>query len=263
MQTGAIVGNIDVAQMVFTAFVIFFFLLIRYLQRESNREGFPLRDNDGRVVPNYGGLCGIPPTKTFILPEGGVAYSPPRNTDDVIPTRGVATAEFLGAPMDPTGNPLLSGIGPASYNAARIDVPSYTYFGDKNPRIVPLSADDHHALAFDGPNPIGYTVIGADREIGGTISDVWFDRSEQFIRYYEVLTTPALGGRKVLVPAPLADVQPRNEIVSVPSILGAQFKDVPGTKSPVQVTLLEEDKISGYYGGGTLWATPARSEPLI
>ena len=103
----------------------------------------------------------------------------------------------------------------------------------------------------------------ANRVIGGTISDVWFDRSEQFIRYYEVLTTPALGGRKVLVPAPLADVQPRNEIVSVPSILGAQFKDVPGTKSPVQVTLLEEDKISGYYGGGTLWATPARSEPLI
>jgi photosynthetic reaction center H subunit len=44
MQTGALGGNLDVAQVVFTAFVIFFFLLVRYLQRESNREGFPLRD---------------------------------------------------------------------------------------------------------------------------------------------------------------------------------------------------------------------------
>jgi photosynthetic reaction center H subunit len=31
----------------------------------------------------------------------------------------------------------------------------------------------------------------------------------------------------------------------------------------VQVTLLEEDRIAGYFGGGTLYATPARSEPLI
>jgi len=263
MQTGAIVGNIDVAQMVFTAFVLFFILLIRYLQRESNREGFPLRDNNGKIVEGYGGLCGVPPTKTFILPEGGVAYSPAPTTDLVVPVRGVRTAEFEGAPLDPTGNPLLSGMGPASFNANRIDVPSYTYFGDKNPRIVPLSADDHHFLAEGTNGPIGFTVIGGDGAVGGKVSDIWFDRSEQFIRYYEVLTTPELGGRKVLVPAPLAEVQGVNEVLSVPSILGAQFKDVPGTKSPVQVTLLEEDRIAGYFGGGTLYATPARSEPLI
>jgi photosynthetic reaction center H subunit len=29
------------------------------------------------------------------------------------------------------------------------------------------------------------------------------------------------------------------------------------------VTLLEEDKISGYYGGGTLYADPSRSEPIL
>ena len=262
MQTGAIVGNIDVAQMVFTAFVLFFILLIRYLQRESNREGFPLRDNNGKVV-DWQGVNGIPAPKKFILPEGGAVFAPALTAPDVIPVTGVRTAEFEGAPMDPTGNPLLSGIGPASFNTDRIDVPSYTYFGDKNPRIVPLAADDHHNIALDGPDPRGFVVVGADRVVGGTISDVWFDRSEQFIRYYEVLTTPELGGRKVLVPAPLADVQPTNKKVVVPSILGGQFKDVPGTKSPVQVTLLEEDRISGYYGGGTLWATPSRSEPLI
>ena len=30
-----------------------------------------------------------------------------------------------------------------------------------------------------------------------------------------------------------------------------------------QVTKLEEDRIVGYYGAGTLYATPARQEPLL
>jgi len=29
------------------------------------------------------------------------------------------------------------------------------------------------------------------------------------------------------------------------------------------VTLREEDRIMGYYGGGQLYATPRRTEPLI
>jgi len=38
---------------------------------------------------------------------------------------------------------------------------------------------------------------------------------------------------------------------------------VPVTKSPDQVTKLEEDKISGYYGAGTLYAVPSRQEPIL
>jgi photosynthetic reaction center H subunit len=38
---------------------------------------------------------------------------------------------------------------------------------------------------------------------------------------------------------------------------------VPTTKHPDQVTLLEEEKIMAYYGGGTLYAHPSRKEPLI
>lgn len=36
------------------------------------------------------------------------------------------------------------------------------------------------------------------------------------------------------------------------------FDAVPGTKSLTQVTLLEEDKISAYYAGGTLYAAAKR-----
>ena len=37
----------------------------------------------------------------------------------------------------------------------------------------------------------------------------------------------------------------------------------PGLKNPDQVTRLEEDKITGYFAGGHLYATPNRQEPLM
>ncbi len=42
-----------------------------------------------------------------------------------------------------------------------------------------------------------------------------------------------------------------------------QFVNVPTTKDPDRVTMLEEEKVVGYYGGGTLYATPERAEPLL
>jgi len=51
--------------------------------------------------------------------------------------------------------------------------------------------------------------------------------------------------------------------VKVKAILGRQFADVPGIQKPDQVTLREEDRITAYYGSGTLYATPARTEPLL
>ena len=55
-----------------------------------------------------------------------------------------------------------------------------------------------------------------------------------------------------------------NALVSTLSaILGKHFADVPSLANPEQITLQEEDQICAYYGGGTLYATPDRSEPLI
>ena len=71
------------------------------------------------------------------------------------------------------------------------------------------------------------------------------------------------GTRRVLLPMPFAKVDGRRDRVWVKAILGRQFADVPVTKSPDQVTKLEEDRIVGYYGAGTLYATPARQEPLL
>jgi photosynthetic reaction center H subunit len=68
----------------------------------------------------------------------------------------------------------------------------------------------------------------------------------------------------VLVPINFARIRGgRINQVNVRSILAAQFAQVPGLKNPEQVTLLEEEKIMAYFGGGTLYADPGRQEPLV
>jgi photosynthetic reaction center H subunit len=38
---------------------------------------------------------------------------------------------------------------------------------------------------------------------------------------------------------------------------------VPGVAADNQITLREEDQITAYYAGGTLYAEPSRLEPLL
>jgi photosynthetic reaction center H subunit len=92
------------------------------------------------------------------------------------------------------------------------------------------------------------------------VRDVWTDRAEPQIRYLEVEVT---GGRRVLLPIGYAKFNVTRRCVNVRSILASQFAAVPALKNPDRVTLLEEDKITAYYAGGTLYATAARAEPFI
>jgi photosynthetic reaction center H subunit len=258
MQIGAIVGSMDVAEVALGTFALFFVGLVRYIQRESNREGFPLRDQNNEPMRSVG-LNGIPPVKHYILPHGHHAQAPrpPRHQ----PVGGVAIGAFPGAPIEPTGNKLTSGLGPSAY-AQRADHPDRQFF-DGAPRIVPLRADPAFSIAEESDDPRGWTVVGADNVVAGKVVEAWVDRSEGITRYLEVALVPGLGGKRVLVPTVMLVLHDRTETVEVASILGAQFADVPVTKSPDQVTLLEEDKITAYFAGGTLYATPARAEPLV
>jgi len=47
------------------------------------------------------------------------------------------------------------------------------------------------------------------------------------------------------------------------SVTAAQFAGCPQLRVPTQITLLEEEKVSAYFGAGYLWATPERSGPLV
>ncbi len=257
MPTGAITGYIDVAQLVLYAFWIFFAGLIIYLHRENKREGYPLESDRTERTDRVRvqGFPAMPAPKTYRLPHGGTVRAP-SGKRDARPIKAAPVAGFPGAPLAPTGNPMLDGVGPAAY-AERADVPDVTV--DGKPRILPLRVATDHVLEARDVDPLGKPVLGADGEIGGTVVDAWVDTSEAFLRYLEVQVSP--DGRRVLLPINFARIRP--DAVLVKAILGRHFADVPGLKNPDRVTLLEEDIICGYYGGGTLYATPARQEPLI
>jgi photosynthetic reaction center H subunit len=252
---GVITGYIDLAQLVLYAFWIFFAGLIVYLRKEDKREGYPLEsDRSGRIKVQ--GFPSMPSPKTFKLPGGGKVFAPRTEHDDR-PLLAVPSEPSAGAPLRPTGNPMLDGVGPAAY-AMRANHPDHTI--DGLPLIVPLRGTTEFYVAEEDPDPRGMGVYGADRQLGGVVSDLWIDRAEPQIRYLEVKT---VDGRQVLLPITFAKIKGRRRRVQVRAILSTQFATVPGHAHPDQVTRREEDRIMGYYAGGKLYATPERAEPLL
>ena len=259
MDIGAITAEIDLSQVLLYAFWLFFAYLIFYLQKETRREGYPLEaDETGRIED--AGVIFMPEPKTFRLPHGHGEVQKPDGKRETRELKLRPMFVWGGAPKEPTGNPMLDGVGPAAY-AERADIPDVTFEGKI--KIVPLRVAEGFEVSVYDANPVGMDVIGCDKKVGGTITDCWVDKSEHLIRYFEVAPTGAPEGHRVLLPVPFAVVRRRANHVYVHAITGAQFADVPKTKEPEQVTLLEEEKICGYYGGGLLYATPERQEPVF
>jgi photosynthetic reaction center H subunit len=257
MSTGAITSHIDVAQVVLYAFWIFFAGLIIYIRREDKREGYPLEsDRSGSIKVQ--GFPAMPEPKSYRLPHGGTVLKP----DPVAPAARQILAEptelWPGAPLSPTGNPMRDGVGPAAY-ALRADVPDLTLEGE--PKILPLRAAAGFGIATAGPDPRGMDVVGGDGLVAGVVTDAWVDRAEPQVRYLEVEV--AGSKRHVLVPMGFSKVDGSRSRVVVRSIMADQFEHVPGLRNPDLVTLLEEDRLSAYYGGGTLYAEPSRLGPWL
>jgi photosynthetic reaction center H subunit len=251
-------GGLDVAEWVLYGFFLFFAGLILYLRREDRREGYPAEDEaTGRLEP-AGGLFFTAQTKVFRLPHGGGTISRPsgaRDTGDLMARR---TAQWAGSPLEPVGDPLKANVGPGAY-AQRSKKPDLTLHGAT--RIVPLRIATDFYLDKHDPDPRGMAVIGADNVVAGAISDIWVDRSEYIIRYLEVQLTNST--KRVLVPMPMAVIQGRRKRVKVGALLAAQLAGAPELTSYDQITRDEEERVSAYVGAGTLYATPARSEPWL
>ena len=257
MSDPTIVGSIDIAELVFLAFVLFFIGLIFYLRREYRREGYPLEDEATGRVESRGGALSRASPKTFNLPHGHGIATPEAGARDRFDIPAKRAFGSNGAAYVPTGDPLLDGIGPASW-ANRKNVPDVTAHG--LPRIVPLSLEADIAIAARDPNPVGMNVLGADGEIAGTVSEVWIDRAEHVIRYLAI-TTP--GGVKVLAPMAMAVVKRKSGVIVIDALLAAQFAGAPSPAAPDTITLYEEERIVAYFGGGYLYATPERQEPIL
>lgn len=261
MSTGAITGYIDVAQLVLYAFWLFFAGLIIYLRREDKREGYPLESDRSERAPRVAivGFPSIPAPKAFRLAHGGTVLSPngKRETREI---KARPVAPWPGAPLEPTGDPMIDGVGPASY-AERANVPDTTLEGTE--RIVPLRVATDHAIASRDPDPRGMQVIGADGVVAGVVTDAWVDRSEAVLRYFEVAVGTAGAERRVLLPVTFTRVDGDRRRIKVYALHARHFANVPALANPDRVTLLEEDRICGYFGGGHLYAEPSRMGPLL
>jgi photosynthetic reaction center H subunit len=205
---------------------------------------------------------------------GGKTAQAPSATIDKREPNATASHPFPGSPLIPNGDPMLAEVGPGAY-ALRADTPDVTYQG--HDRIVPMRIATDFKIEHRDPDPRGMPVLGADGAQGGIVRDVWIDRSEYLIRYLEVEIAAKAGGngkagegaapqpttRRVLLPMNFCGVDRTNRKITVGAILGKQFANAPGLKSADRVTLLEEERIAAYYGGGLLYATPDRQEPLL
>jgi photosynthetic reaction center H subunit len=240
-------GNVDLALVALYLFWFFLAALIIYIQRENMREGYPLEDDEGgRVNSNLP----LPEPKTFRLPHDRGSVTVP---DMKRENREVALA-FTGAsgfPHEPTGDPMRDGVGPASW-APRRDVPELDGHGHN--KIVPMSSLPAFSVTA-GRDPRGMPVQAADLAVAGTVTDMWVDASEQLVRYLEVAL--ADGTKRLL---PIAMTKIKADRVKVGALTSDLFAGIPMTKSATAVTLLEEDKISGYVAGGTMYATGRRSQ---
>ncbi len=260
MPTGAITSHIDVAQVALYAFWIFFAGLIFYLRREDRREGYPLEDDTTGVLDNQG-VVWMPPPKTFQLVDGHTYQAPdpdaPRDPRD-LPARRMAP--WPGAPLVPTGDPMIDGLGPAAY-ANRAEEAERTF--DGKPLLMPLRNATEFEVAEGDPDPRGMVVTGADGKTAGRIVDIWVDRSEYIFRYYEMEETVSEVPRRVLLPINFAVVDSSQRRIKVNAIMGRHFATVPPLRNPDEVTLREEDRICAYFAGGYLYASPDRVEPLV
>lgn len=256
-MTGTFFGNFDLASLAIWLFWIFFAGLIFYIQRENMREGYPLENDDGTVAPNQGPFP-VPEDKTFTLPHGrGEVTVPSAQAPERADIAMRQSSPVNGFPMEPTGDPMLDGVGPASW-APRKDWPELD--GHGHPKIIPMSTKEVFSVSA-GRDPRGLPVMSGDGEVVGRVTDMWIDEPEQLVRYLEYTLDPKWGTGNRLVPLTMARIG--KDKVTVRSLYGKHFGTVPKHASTMQVTVLEEDKICGYYGGGTLYADKSRQESLL
>ena len=241
-------GSFDLASLSIWLFWGFFALLVYYLQTENMREGYPLELEDGTVAPNQGPFP-VPAPKTFLLPHGRGSVTVPNGAREAREVAVGRTAVSEGFPHAPLGDPMKDGVGPASW-APRRDIPELDGHGHN--KIVPMASASAFAVSA-GRDPRGLPVQAGDLEVVGSISDMWIDAPEQLVRYLEITLN---SGSKKLVPMPMVKIQ--SDRVRINSLSSDLFEGVPATKSQTEVTLLEEEKISAYYAGGTMYAASKR-----
>lgn len=242
-------GDFDLASAAIWGFWIFFAGLVYYLQTENMREGYPLVDDDG--APSSGpGIFPTPKDKTFELRDGRGSVTVPSGQNAERANLAIAqTSNSAGSPYVPTGDAMVDGVGPASW-ASRRDVPELDAHG--HAKIKPMASLDQFKVSA-GRDPRGMPVMGGDGNVVGRISDMWVDVPENMVRYLTVDLNPEGSGKTRLIPINLCRI--KHDHVHVRNLTEGRWEGIPTTKAADEVTLLEEEKIMAWFGGGAMYST--------
>ena len=181
--------GIDVALLVFWAFVLFFIAPGLLPAPRGSARRLSARGRGDRPARHARRRrCTPRATKSFLLPFGHGIVTAPTKGREPVDIAARRTDRFAGAPYAPTGDPLVDGIGPAAW-ADRAKRPDLDM--DGHPRIVPLSARGDFWVAREDPDLTGWPVVGADGAVAGTVSDLWIDRADRLVRYIQLAATAA------------------------------------------------------------------------
>ena len=254
METGAVIGHIDIAQALVVIFFIFFFGLVLHLRTEDKREGYPLVDpaggGDGEGFPP------MPAPKTYLLPQGGAVTAPHLSVER--PLAAIRTFPFPGSSLDPTGDPLEDGVGPAAYALRRTEP---IWFSPGVVQVSPMRTAEGWALAKGDVDPRGLPVVDIYGATAGVVRDLWVDRGVNILRYLEV---EAEDGVRTLLPIYHTDIRRLQGRVSLKAVRAAQVAKAPRLAEPDLITAREEDRINAFYAGAQFFGREgARTPPRL
>lgn len=256
---GQISNQLDIPTLAFWIFVLFFVTLVFWLQRQSKREGYPLRASPFTTEL----MDGFPPPPeeplSYLLNEGGTTQAP--HYYEQAPMSSRPMHWFDGTPFYPVGNPLLAAIGPGSW-VMKKDAPALTERGDL--LLQPLSLLHEWSIEKVDADPRGMVVFDWRWTEVGRVVDVWIDRGIKIVRMLEVELSAELNARRVLVPIYHAAIAEKARKVRVTALWAHQFADVPMPANPGVMTGPEEERLNAYYSAGLFYrADPAVFPPLL
>ncbi len=234
-------GDFDLASAAIWLFWLFFAGLVIYLQTENMREGYPLRDDNDEPPANES-LWPVPKGKTFKLRDGrGELTVPSRAYEDSKMRKDLALASSSpssGSPWIPTGDPMVDGVGPASW-APRQDHPELDAHG--HVKIRPMATLEDFAVSA-GRDPRGKPVVGRDGEVVGRVTDMWVDVPEQMVRFLTVDLNPEGSGKTRLIPMNMAKIQmlPLNRYLASAKPASVDSATAPMTAGIVIIKLLSK-----------------------
>ena len=251
---GAATSQIDLAQVLVAAFVLFFFGLVYYLHREDKREGYPLEEEIPTLGHGIVGYPNVPAPKTYHLMDGTTSTLPKEYARREL--KAQQREHHHGAALYPVGDPLTAGIGPGAYTL-RSNRPLRTM--DGTPQLQPLRVATDYTNRDPDMEPRGRRVLGADMKEAGTCVDLWVDKGSKICRYLEVELD--IGGRR-LVPIFYAVIRRNTSYFQIDAIEAGQFAKIPVTSEPTSITAREEDIVNGFFAGGYIYSAPYKDALL-